>query len=178
MNETPCAKQVRSPALRFRGDLIWLMVEICRGFIHTCQWPEMGKACGPNSPFSVKLFSLFDHFITPWTLGKWKKVKSLSCVRLFATPWTVAYQAPPSMGFSRQEYWSGLPFPSLGDLPNPGIEPRSPTLQADFLTSWATREAPNGNERHEPNLSDHRLSRDLWSMLLLCTITWVPNLDW
>ena len=56
-------------------------------------------------------------------------VKSLSRVRLFATPWTVAYQAPPSMGFSRQEYWSGLPFPSPGDLPNPGIEPRSPALQ-------------------------------------------------
>ena len=49
-------------------------------------------------------------------------MKLLSRVRLFATPWTVAYQAPPSMGFSRQEYWSGLPFPSSGDLPNPGIE--------------------------------------------------------
>ena len=63
------------------------------------------------------------------------KVKSLSCVRLFATPWTVAYQAPPSMGFSRQECWSGLPFPSPGDLPNPGIEPRSPALRADALPS-------------------------------------------
>ena len=61
------------------------------------------------------------------------KVKSLSHVRLFATPWTVVYQAPPSMGFSRQEYWNGLPFPSPGDLPNPGIEPRSPALQADSL---------------------------------------------
>ena len=49
--------------------------------------------------------------------------------------WTVAHQAPPSMGFSRQEYWSGLPFPSPGDLPDPGIGPRSPTLQADALTS-------------------------------------------
>ena len=56
------------------------------------------------------------------------KVKLLSCVRLFAPPWTVAYQAPPSMRFSRQEYWSGLPFPSPGDLPNPGIEPGSPAL--------------------------------------------------
>ena len=63
------------------------------------------------------------------------KVKSLSHVRHFATPWIVAYKAPPSMGFSRQEYWSGLPFPSLGDLPNPGIEPRSPTLQKDALPS-------------------------------------------
>ena len=62
-------------------------------------------------------------------------VKLLSRVRLFVTPWTVAHQAPPSMGFSRQEYWSGLPFPSPGDLPNSGIEPRSPSMQADTLTS-------------------------------------------
>ena len=62
-------------------------------------------------------------------------MKSLSRVRLFGTPWTVAHHAPPSMGFSRQEYWSGLPFPSPGDLPDPGIEPRSPALQADVLTS-------------------------------------------
>ena len=64
-----------------------------------------------------------------------RKVRSLSYVQLFATPWTVAYQAPLSMGFSRQEYWSGLPFPSPGDLPDPGIEPRSTTLQTDTLPS-------------------------------------------
>ena len=51
------------------------------------------------------------------------------------TPWTVASQAPLSTGFSRHEYWSGLPFPSPGDLPDPGIEPRSPALQADSLSS-------------------------------------------
>ena len=56
------------------------------------------------------------------------EVKSLSRVWLFVTPWTVAYQVPPSMGFSMQEYWSGLPFPSPGELPNPGIEPGSPAL--------------------------------------------------
>ena len=61
--------------------------------------------------------------------------QSLIHVQLFATPWTVAHQAPLSMGFSRQEYWSGLPFPSPGDLPNPGIKPRSPTFQADSLPS-------------------------------------------
>ena len=61
------------------------------------------------------------------------KVKSVSCVRLFVTPWTAAYQASLSMGFSRQEYWSGLPFPSPGDLPDPGIEPRSPALCTDAL---------------------------------------------
>ena len=63
------------------------------------------------------------------------KVKLLSRVRLFVTLWTVAYQASPSMGFSRQEYWSGLPFPSPGHLPHPGIEPQFPTLEADALTS-------------------------------------------
>ena len=64
-----------------------------------------------------------------------QSVKLLSRVRLFAVPKTVAYQAPSSMEFSRQEYWSGWPFPSPGDLPNLGIEPRSPALQADALPS-------------------------------------------
>ena len=73
-------------------------------------------------------------------------MKSLSRVRLFATPWTVAYQALPSVGFSRQEYWIGLPFPSSGDLPNPGIKPRSPALQADALTSEPPGN-PQGSER-------------------------------
>ena len=69
-------------------------------------------------------------------------VKLLSRVWLFATPWSVAYQAPPSMEFSRQEYWDGFPFPSAEDLPTPGIEPRSPALQADALPS-----EPPGNPR-------------------------------
>ena len=64
-----------------------------------------------------------------------KKVKSSSRVRLFATLWTVAYQAPLSMGFSRQEYWSRLPFPSPGGLPDPGIKPRSPALWTDAFPS-------------------------------------------
>ena len=63
------------------------------------------------------------------------KMKSLSCVQLFATPWTVACQVPLSMGFSRQEYWSGLQFPSPGDLPDPGIKLVFPTLPADSLPS-------------------------------------------
>ena len=66
---------------------------------------------------------------------KLQKVKSLSRVRLFTTSWTIDYQAPPSMGFSRQEYWSGLPFPSPGDLPNPRIKPKSPALQGNALPS-------------------------------------------
>ena len=67
------------------------------------------------------------------------KVKSISRVRPFATRWTVAYQAPLSMEFSRQEYWSGLPFPSPGDLPNPGLESGCPGLQAEALLSEPPR---------------------------------------
>ena len=73
--------------------------------------------------------------ICPPNSLKERKVKLLSHVRLFATPWTVAYQAPSSVGFFRQDYWSGLSFPSPGDLPNSGIKPRSPTLQAGTLPS-------------------------------------------
>ena len=65
----------------------------------------------------------------------------LSCfsrVQQFVTPWTVARQAPLSMGFSRQEYWSGFPFPLPGDLPDPGIKPASPVLQADSLPRGKT----------------------------------------
>ena len=67
-------------------------------------------------------------------------VSCFSCSRLFATPWTVACQAALSMEFSKQEYWSGLPFPPLGDLPNPGIEPESPALLhwQQTLYCWVT----------------------------------------
>ena len=78
-------------------------------------------------------------YYTNQSLNSWAPISSkvvvvsLSCVQLFGTPWTIACQAPLSMGFSRCEYWSGLPFPSPGYLPNPGIEPRSPAWQADSL---------------------------------------------
>ena len=124
-------------------------------------WPScltILSSCWPSVP------TILLGLLCPWTLGissqslQWLaaagvaamwlwsdclkvKVKSLSPVRLFATPWIVAYQAPQSMEFSRQEYWSGFPFPSPGDLSNPGIEPRSPTLQADALLS----EPPGSN---------------------------------
>ena len=62
--------------------------------------------------------------------------QSLSHVQLFVTLWTVAYQAPPFMGFSRQEYWSGFPFPSPGHLPDPGIEPWSPALPPELLLNF------------------------------------------
>ena len=69
-----------------------------------------------------------------------------SHVQLFMTPWTVACQAPLSMGFSKQEYWNGLSCPPPGDLPNPGTEPESlmsPALAGGFFTTNATWEAPN-----------------------------------
>ena len=77
-----------------------------------------------------------------YRLGKdiCRRVCVLSHVQLFATPWTVAQKAPLSMEFSRQEYWSGFPFPTPEDLPNPGIEPVSPVSPAlanGFFTSWA-----------------------------------------
>ena len=66
----------------------------------------------------------------------------LSHVGVFVTPWTVTYEAPPTMGFSGQEYWSGLPFPSPGDFPDPGIEPGSPALQADALANQIALSKP------------------------------------
>ena len=71
------------------------------------------------------------------------EVKSLSHVQLFATPWTVAHQAPLSTEFSRPEYWSGLPCPPPGDLPNPGIKSRSPALKVDSLPSEPPRKPKN-----------------------------------
>ena len=82
-----------------------------------------------NSPLSSP-----SHWVSHFHC-QWRWVKLLSLVWLFATPWTVAYQVPPSTGFSIQEYWSGVPFPSPGDLPDPGIEPKSPALYADALPS-------------------------------------------
>ena len=102
--------------------------------------PESSRKENLNLPCSGNYLNsiynyLYNSYIVFTTIYIVKvKVKSLSCVRLFATPWTVAYQAPPSMGFSRYECWSGLPFPSPGDLPDPGIKPRSPALQADAFT--------------------------------------------
>ena len=71
----------------------------------------------------------------------------LTHVQLLVTPWTVAHQSPLSMEFSRQEYWSRLPFPPPGDLPNPGIKPLSLALAGGFFTTSATREAPDNEHR-------------------------------
>ena len=99
------------------------------------------------------------------------KVKLLSRVRLFATPWTSTYQAPPSMGFSRQEYWSGLPFPSPGDLPDPGIKPRSPTLEADALTSEPPAEELYKKDHHDPD-NHNGVIIHLDPDILKCDVKW------
>ena len=90
-------------------------------------------------------------------------MKSLSHVRLFVTPGTGAYQALPSMEFSRQEYWSGLPFPSPGYLPNPGMEPtpKSPALQADTLPSEPPGQ-PHGERSFKKKKCKSNLNREIY----------------
>ena len=89
-----------------------------------------------GKPFHSPDFSCpAGHSVPPFFYSTSESVRSLSCVRLFATPRTITRQDPLSMGFSRQEYWSGLPFPSPGDLPDPGIKHGSLTSQADSLLS-------------------------------------------
>ena len=109
-------------------------------------------------------------------IKKKRKVKSLSRVWLFVTPWTVAYQAPPSMGFSRQEYWSGLPFPSPGDLPNPGINVTSyPVL---FPLCNFTKTVLGKKVKHTLILKTVQLSVSLRLILNLINKHWMeiePN---
>ena len=88
-------------------------------------------------------------------------MKSLSHVSLFVTPWTITYQASLSMGFSRQEYWSGLPFPSPGDCPNSGIKPGSLTLQADALPS-----DPPGKLASKLNYKDGEKTTFRWEKMI------------
>ena len=103
------------------------------------------------------------------------KVKSLSCVQLFATPWTITYQTPLSMGFSKQEYWSGFPFLSPGDLPDPGIKPRSPALQADALPSEPPGKPKNVQITVQLH-SFHILARLCSKSFKLCfSSTWTEN---
>ena len=89
---------------------------------------ELVMACGKSEPTLCLDRALFVH-------------AKVSCVRFFVTLWTLALQAPLSMGFSRQEHWSRLPFPPLGDLLNPGIEPLSPALAGRFFTTSTAWEA-------------------------------------
>ena len=103
----------------------------CPGYYKECCDEHWGMHVSFNSGF----LGVYAQKWGCWVVWQfWSEVNSLSHVRLFATAWTVASQAPLSMGFSRQEYWSGLPFPPPGDLRNPGIEHWSPAWQADALS--------------------------------------------
>ena len=96
----------------------------------------------------LKLSMFMDDVVLYIESPKWSEVKSLSRVRLFATPWTVVHHASPSMGFSRQEYWSGLPYPSPEDLPNPGL----PHCKQDTLPS-----EPPGKSSESPKDTTKKL---------------------
>ena len=111
-----------------------------------CPWHFPGKDTGVGCHFFLQITIVKDVY---QFLQSVVKVKLLSCAWLFSTPWTVAHQAPLSMEFSRQEYWSELPFPSPGDRPNPGIKPRSPTLQADTLPSLPLGKSPSRGREDE-----------------------------
>ena len=105
-----------------------------------------------------------------WTIKKDAGGEGLvakSCLTL-AIPWTGAYQARLSMGFSRQEYWSGLPFPSTGDLPDPGIEPRSPALQEESLPT----ELQGKSQKDESQRTD---TFELWCWRRLLRIPWTAK---
>ena len=96
----------------------------------------------------------------------------LSHVWLLETLWTIACQAPQSMGFSRQEYWSGLPFPSPGDLTDPGIKPRSHALQADALTSEPSGK-PSVVTHEQEETQNPEILPEEWKVQ---TLHWVPQL--
>ena len=109
--------------------------EVVQLFLTLCDPIDSSTPAPPSLRFlqARKVEWVAISFFIAW---KWKvKVISLTVFQLLVIPWTVAYQVPPSTEFSRQEYWSGLPFPSPEALPNPGIEPGSPTLQAGRLLS-------------------------------------------
>ena len=96
-------------------------------------------------------------------------VQSLSCVQLFATPWTIARQAPLSMEFSRQGYWSRLPFPTPGDLPDPGIKPAALALAGRFFTT----ETPGKPNHSELGVTKDYVLMDTGSCLFLFVFLWL-----
>ena len=123
-------------------------------------WAPSPYCSPPRSPFPIKS-PASSACVSPWTIHfqvldksplsdhRRGSPSSNSHVWLLVTLWTIACQVPVSVGFSRQEYWSGLPFPSPGDLPDPGIKPRSPALQADSLPS-----EPSGKpHKHEEKMN-------------------------
>ena len=105
---------------------------ICWSLIVNSHWLILTQG---NLGAYIKEAFLQEEFVFVFGKNQWILLVNFSHVWLFATPWTVARQAPLSLEFSRQEYWSGLPFPSPGDLPDPGIKPGAPVLQVDSLPS-------------------------------------------
>ena len=93
---------------------------------------------------------------------------------ILMTPWTVASQAPLSMGFSRQEHWSGLPFPSPRDLPNRGIEPRSPALQADFFYQVSYKGSLRKKVTQSCPVLCNPMDYTVHGILLARILSWVP----
>ena len=137
VSEMSCTENVQDSSL---GKMISLSEKSCnrwhwrsvRVLSHDLALkPQLGKPCSPAPNWTALCVCVCACVCVRVCVY----AQSFSCGWLFATPWTVACQAPQSMEFSRQEYWSGFPFPALGDLPNPGIKPRSPALQANSLLS-------------------------------------------
>ena len=103
----------------------------------------------------------------------------LSCVQLFATPWTIAHQVPLSVEFSRQEYWSGLPFPTPGNLPHPGTKPislASPALAGRFFTTGVTWEVSIGTANRQTSLQRASLLTQMVKNSPAGQKTWFPSL--
>ena len=113
---------------------------------YTSELPHITRCYSPcwSFPVTVRRVTIWSISLSPAPNSSGGLVAK-PCPTL-AAPGTVACQAPLSMGFSRPEYWSELPFPSPGDLPDPEIEPGSPALPADFFTNWATRESKNSTQ--------------------------------
>ena len=125
-----------------------------------------GYMCLTAKAVKIIILNTYDSKTCEQSWSQWSVyAQLLSHVRLFGTPWTVAHQAPLSMEFSRQEYWSGLPFYSPGDLPDPGIEPVSSSscIAGRFFTLWAVGEAPSGKQG--VNLINERPPRFLLYLL-------------
>ena len=126
---------------RSSNNTQWLINSL--GHLQMSQWCNSFLFISHQKTSNISPSSVFSnhspfHWSVTRTSEKLKsseRVKLLSHVWLFATPWTIALQTPLFMEFSKQEYWSGVPFPSTGDIPDPGIEPESPALQADSLPS-------------------------------------------
>ena len=132
-------------SLSIEADCKCLCCSVLGSALGKCQFvADCWNHLAPSRKEGYFVFLLFPYLtFKPFISKSSKWVKLLNRVRLFSTPWTVAHQAPPSMKCSRQEFWSGLPLPSPGDLPDPGIKPGSPTSQADTLLSEPPGNPPN-----------------------------------